>query len=47
MPEGHYKEKAPAVLPFESDTDKDLKLKTETKAIVRLKKLDINTRKSH
>ena len=45
-PEGITRRKlAPAVLPFESDTDKDLKLKTETKVIVRLKKLDINTRK--
>ena len=33
---------APVVLPFKSDTGKGLKLKTETKAIVKLKKLDIN-----
>ena len=35
---------APAVLPFESNTNKDTKSKIEAKAIVRLKKTDFDTR---
>ena len=46
MPEGITRGiLTPAGLLFENDTEKELKLKTETKAIFRLKKLDINTRK--
>ena len=45
-PQGITKRKlAPTVLPFESSTNKDRKLKTETKVIVRLKKLDISTKR--
>ena len=45
-PQGITKRKlAPTVLPFESNTNKDRKSKIESKAIVRLKKIDINTRK--
>ena len=44
-PEGITKRKLdPVVVPFEGNTEKDRKLKTETKAIVRLKKLDISTK---
>ena len=44
-PQGIAKRKlAPTVLPFESTTNKDTKSKIEAKAIVRLKKIDIDTR---